>query len=118
MLCIVSGNGTKGAKESNVLFEVSAAAMVRLVKEGRVYVKWYVFKVLELESVLKCFQCHRYGHMMRKSTNKKRVCMKCVECGHEKIACKNEKDVCRNCKLRDKQSEYESEYESEYMRLL
>ncbi|KAK2574694.1 hypothetical protein KPH14_012939 [Odynerus spinipes] len=96
---VVSRASKKGANVGNVIIEVNKRMKERMCDEGRVYINWYAFKVREFVSVLRCYKCYMFGHMMRECGVKERLCQQCGEPGHMRNACKNA-CVCRNCKMK------------------
>lgn len=96
---IVNRSNRKDAAVGNVIMEVTVCMRNAVCKAGRVFVGWSAFRMKEFTSVLRCYKCFAFGHMMRECAEKERLCQKCGESGHQMKECKKE-CVCRNCKIR------------------
>lgn len=89
----------KSAKNNtyNVILEVEGDVFNNIIKKGRLFIGWRSYAVYEYVSVLRCFNCWRYGHKIDKCTNKK-TCPICNGSDCVKEKCNSNKKECTNCR--------------------
>lgn len=85
-----------GSGVVSVMLEGSATACDALLSVGRVYCKWFSFKVYSLDPIMACFRCMGFDHRARDCRSAKDLCYRCGQEGHSAARCGNAAH-CRNC---------------------
>lgn len=79
----------------NIVVETDIDTRNKLVHNKTVRVGWMICNVVEYVNVLRCYNCHSFGHSASKCTNAT-VCSICTG-SHSSKTCKIEQFKCVNC---------------------
>lgn len=93
---LISKPWTSSDKTTDVVIEGATNLMNKLTGIGRIYSKWFSFRVVELDAVPCCYRCLSFDHRVRDCRLKKEVCRRCGDEGHQARNCMKE-IRCRNC---------------------
>jgi len=93
----------EGESSNNVVLEGETSLMSRLIETGRVYAKWFSFRVRQAEEIASYFRCYGTDHRVRDCRASSDVCRRCGQTGHRVAQCTNPLS-CRICAFRGRPS--------------
>lgn len=83
----------------NVSIECNRLAAETLLGVGKVYVKWFAFRVRENADHMGCYRCLSFDHRVKESGYSEIVCRRCGQSGYNALKCSNPLNS-RNCAFR------------------
>lgn len=94
---------TQDGKEGAVAVAIECDHLVAetLLGVGRVYIKWFAFRLREKVDHMGCFRCLSFDHRVSECRMSANVCRRCGQTGHNAVSCTNAMQ-CRNCAFRGK----------------
>lgn len=88
----------RNRKLYNVILEANPEVFKEIMKNGRIFIEWESFHVYEHVSVLRCYNCWKYGHKAANCRHEGIVCPLCSQ-DHKSNECKSTSQECTNCKF-------------------
>lgn len=82
-------------KNRNVVIETDIDTRNKLMEKKIIRIGWMLCSLTEYVQVLRCYNCHSFGHSATNCTNEK-VCSICTG-KHDSSMCENEQYICINC---------------------
>jgi len=74
---------------NNVVLEGETSLIGRLIETGRVYAKWFSFRVCQAEEIAISFRCYGTDHRGCDCRTSSDVCRRCSQTGHRVVQCPN-----------------------------
>lgn len=79
----------------NIILQLDKTSYYRIFQKGRIKIGWNICRAEEYFNIIRCFNCHGYGHFARDCKNQA-ICPKC-RVTHDKNNCKSPTLNCINC---------------------
>lgn len=83
-------------KNGGIVIAVAASIRNILIQKKTVYIGWARCTITDYFSVIRCFNCSKFGHFKSKCNEQVPTCPKCAE-HHEVKNCKSQVSRCINC---------------------
>lgn len=84
-----------------VTIECSRLMAETLLGVGRVYIKWFAFRLCKKVDQVGCFRYLSFDHWVSECRVAVDVCRRCGQTGHKAVNCSNAMQ-CRNCAFKGK----------------
>nr|XP_018899438.1 PREDICTED: uncharacterized protein LOC109032013 [Bemisia tabaci] len=88
---------TRNDKVATWILEVSGKLGQQILEMGIIYVAYNGCRVWDHIDILRCYKCHKLGHVAKRCGEKEDLCSWCGKPGHNRAECKVEGPTCACC---------------------